>query len=79
MVREALHDCVCGLCGSLSVFAQSRADIAAVGGGVVSGEDQKTSCVVGVGPSVGFPYLSRHRFQFDYFFTNVGGELRVLA
>lgn len=66
------------LCAPLAASAQSRADIAAVGGGgVVIGEDQRTSGVPGFGASLGFPYLGRQRLQFDYFFTRIGGELRV--
>src|SRR5688572_4391450 len=61
----------------LSVSAQSRADISAVGGGgVVGGEDQKTTGL-GFGASIGFPYSARHRLQIDYFFTNIKGELRA--
>jgi hypothetical protein len=45
------------------------------GGGVARGEDQKTAGALGVGVSAGFPYGTRHRFQLDYQFTNIGGEL----
>jgi len=54
-------------------FAQ-RADLSVVGGGGVSGgEDKETFGVTAVGASFGIPYSSRHRFQFDYLFNNLHG------
>jgi hypothetical protein len=61
-----------------SSSAQSRADISAIGGGgVATGEDQRTAGALSAGASFGFPYSARHRLQFDYLLTHINDELRA--